>query len=653
MPPFEESSWWRGKHEFEVGFFPSQCVKVIGDNATTVTPHKLTPVASKRGKVVSYLRTFLSSRPSRVRLLQSGILRERTFGCDLGEHLQRTGREIPLVVEMCAKLIEKCGITNGVYRHSGMSTNVQKIRLMFDSEESPNLEQDCFLRDIHCLGNVLKMYFRELPNPLLTYHLYEKFTNAVRIKDGFDREIAIHHVVQQLPPPHYKTVEFLLKHLAKLADSHEETGMHAKNLSIVWAPNLMRKEIMDESSTLEHLGSQAVVVEFLIRNVDIFFDKDTAARAITRFPVSPKHAKHGTRERSHSDPSISDTIPDFDRSKIRPASIGVSPPPKLISLEEARTSRNLSSVASRLQTNSVKETDKDVPLAEQESSPDLSSPEQAAFRGGSPLSPIAGSPLKPDKNYIDVGEGPGALPEYHTVIELPSRKKQNITRTNRKWKSLFGKRPETTKTSSTRSSLKRPPMRQRSFEDAIKKDPAKVRSKSVDELSREDLENGKGKSLSISYPISRNKYNPQEPGIKTVAGKSKFYVEPDLPPEGMRGTFMKSRVGSPDARVTNKGDSREEEDKKVSKRTQPPPRPAISPPAYRQSVNRTTRSGSPGRVNGDESTFFVAGRVDQRTNAKTIEVVRAPSINSLKPGVPVANEENGTVDESSVFVPSQ
>jgi hypothetical protein len=122
----------------------------------------------------------------------------------------------------------------------------------------------------------------------------------VRIKDGFDREIAIHHVVQQLPPPHYKTVEFLFKHLAKLADFHNETGMHAKNLSIVWAPNLMRKEKMDESSTLEHLGSQAVVVEFLIRNVDIFFDKNTAAKAITRFPISPKQ---GTRERSRSDPS--------------------------------------------------------------------------------------------------------------------------------------------------------------------------------------------------------------------------------------------------------------------------------------------------------------------------------------------------------------
>lgn len=109
----------------------------------------------------------------------------------------------------------------------------------------------------------------------------------------------MHHVVQQLPPPHYKTVEFLLRHLAKLADYHQETGMHAKNLSIVWAPNLLRQEKMDECSTLEHLGSQAVVIEFLICNVDIFFDKDTAARTIITFPRSPNMR----RERSRSDPS--------------------------------------------------------------------------------------------------------------------------------------------------------------------------------------------------------------------------------------------------------------------------------------------------------------------------------------------------------------
>lgn len=31
MPSPEESIWWRGKHEFLVGFFPSNCVAVITD----------------------------------------------------------------------------------------------------------------------------------------------------------------------------------------------------------------------------------------------------------------------------------------------------------------------------------------------------------------------------------------------------------------------------------------------------------------------------------------------------------------------------------------------------------------------------------------------------------------------------------------------
>lgn len=31
MPSPEESVWWRGKREFLVGFFPSNCVAVITD----------------------------------------------------------------------------------------------------------------------------------------------------------------------------------------------------------------------------------------------------------------------------------------------------------------------------------------------------------------------------------------------------------------------------------------------------------------------------------------------------------------------------------------------------------------------------------------------------------------------------------------------
>lgn len=49
------------------------------------------------------------------------------------------------------------------------------IRHEFDSENVPDLTKDVYMQDIHCVGSLCKLYFRELPNPLLTYQLYDKF----------------------------------------------------------------------------------------------------------------------------------------------------------------------------------------------------------------------------------------------------------------------------------------------------------------------------------------------------------------------------------------------------------------------------------------------------------------------------------------------
>lgn len=77
-------------------------------------------------------------------------------------------------------------------------------RNAFDEDRIPDLYgDDSILQDIHCVSSVLKMYFRELPNPLLTYQLYEKFVAAV-MQDEDIRLLYLRDVVQQLPPPHYR-----------------------------------------------------------------------------------------------------------------------------------------------------------------------------------------------------------------------------------------------------------------------------------------------------------------------------------------------------------------------------------------------------------------------------------------------------------------
>lgn len=86
---------------------------------------------------------------------------------------------------------------------------VGTFRNAFDEDRIPDLYGDeSILQDIHCVSSVLKMYFRELPNPLLTYQLYEKFVAAV-MQDEDIRLLYLRDVVQQLPPPHYRYVIFL------------------------------------------------------------------------------------------------------------------------------------------------------------------------------------------------------------------------------------------------------------------------------------------------------------------------------------------------------------------------------------------------------------------------------------------------------------
>ncbi|KAG5284857.1 hypothetical protein AALO_G00031290 [Alosa alosa] len=385
MPPKEDTTWWRGKHGFQVGFFPSECVELINDkipqSVTNCVPKPASPgvrpaswylfppylemetviqqdtnmnsVSKKHGKLITFLRTFMKSRPSKQKLKQRGILKERVFACDLGEHLLNSGQDVPQVLRSCAEFIEKHGIVDGIYRLSGIASNIQKLRHEFDSELIPDLTKEIYIQDIHCVGSLCKLYFRELPNPLLTYQLYDKFSEAVSAATDDERLIKIHDVIQQLPPPHYRTLEFLMKHLSRLATFSSITNMHAKNLAIVWAPNLLRSRQIESAcfggpAAFMEVRIQSVVVEFILSHVDMLFGpKLTGQSGVSR----PKSVLGG----------------------------GWCASARLLSLEEAQA---------RTQAQIC-------------------------------------SPITPHSRYIEVGEGPAALlGKFHTVIDFPTRQRK-------------------------------------------------------------------------------------------------------------------------------------------------------------------------------------------------------------------------------------
>ncbi|XP_067584461.1 rho GTPase-activating protein 30 isoform X2 [Pseudorca crassidens] len=214
---------------------------------------------------------------SRQKGKKKGSSKERVFGCDLQEHLQHSGQEVPQVLRSCAEFVEEYGVVDGIYRLSGVSSNIQKLRQEFEAERKPDLRRDVYLQDIHCVSSLCKAYFRELPDPLLTYRLYDKFAEAVAVQLEPERLVKILEVLRELPVPNYRTLEFLMRHLVHMASLSAQTNMHARNLAIVWAPNLLRSKDIEASgfngtAAFMEVRVQSIVVEFILTHVDQLFE---------------------------------------------------------------------------------------------------------------------------------------------------------------------------------------------------------------------------------------------------------------------------------------------------------------------------------------------------------------------------------------------
>ncbi|XP_056913630.1 uncharacterized protein si:dkeyp-68b7.12 isoform X2 [Takifugu flavidus] len=210
------------------------------------------------------------------RVRKKGTNKEKVFGCDLLEHLNASSQEVPHVLRSCSEFVETHGVVDGIYRLSGVSSNIQKLRADFESEGTPDLNKDVYLQDIHSVSSLCKAYFRELPNPLLTYQLYDKFADAVAIQLEEERLLKIRHVLKELPSLHYRTLEYLMHHLLRMASYSSETNMHARNLAIVWAPNLLRSKDIEASgfngtAVFKEVRVQSIVVEFILTHVPQLF----------------------------------------------------------------------------------------------------------------------------------------------------------------------------------------------------------------------------------------------------------------------------------------------------------------------------------------------------------------------------------------------
>lgn len=216
---------------------------LVGDLDINVSPQSEAPSTSSTVKTNTKNKKSCQSLAAHHQVSQQP-LKMTTFGVELEFQLHASGTTVPHIVTKCIQEIDSRGILiKGIYRVSGVKSKVEKLCQEFETDEK-NVE----LSRVHpnVIANVLKLYLRQLPQPLFTFNLYPEFVKFAKCWPcGCDKDptIAIEElrkIVSKLPKNYHATVKVIIEHLKRVSNQEEINNMSPSNLGIVFGPTLLR-----------------------------------------------------------------------------------------------------------------------------------------------------------------------------------------------------------------------------------------------------------------------------------------------------------------------------------------------------------------------------------------------------------------------------
>ncbi|XP_053178647.1 rho GTPase-activating protein 45 isoform X1 [Scomber japonicus] len=262
--------------------------------------------------------------------------RLQLFGRDFTQSASGASDGIPFIVTKCISEIERRALKmKGIYRVNGVKTRVEKLCQAFENgKELVELSQ-CSPHDI---SNVLKLYLRQLPEPIMLFSLYHKLMGLAKesmqsegdtpegeesssstpgvsrgselVDQGpqTDPEVLVlvdklTNLLKELPKANIATLRYIIRHLRRIAELEEDNKMSASNLGIVFGPSLMRPRPTGATISLSSLVDyphQARIVEALIVFYSSIFQSKTSQSQKSSDSASTTTQQSNTADKTES-----------------------------------------------------------------------------------------------------------------------------------------------------------------------------------------------------------------------------------------------------------------------------------------------------------------------------------------------------------------
>ncbi|XP_069741746.1 rho GTPase-activating protein 22-like isoform X2 [Narcine bancroftii] len=208
--------------------------------------------------------------------LEDTVQFERKFG----RHLA------PLIVEQCVDFIREHGLNEeGLFRMPGQANLVKELQDSFNCGEKPLFDKNT---DVHTVASLLKLYLRELPEPVIPFAKYEDFLSCAQLL-AKDKEEGVQELIKQvmgLPQANYNLLQYICRFLDEVQSYSSVNKMSVQNLATVFGPNILRPKledpvtIMEGTSLVQHL--MTVLISEHNRLFPVIPSDDTASQPDAR-----------------------------------------------------------------------------------------------------------------------------------------------------------------------------------------------------------------------------------------------------------------------------------------------------------------------------------------------------------------------------------
>nr|KAF6368181.1 DLC1 Rho GTPase activating protein [Myotis myotis] len=158
------------------------------------------------------------------------------FGVPLTVNVQRSGQPLPQSIQQAMRYLRNhCLDQVGLFRKSGVKSRIQALRQMNESAiDCVNYEG----QSAYDVADMLKQYFRDLPEPLMTNKLSETFLQIYQYVPKDQRLQAIKAAIMLLPDENREVLQTLLYFLSDVTAAVKENQMTPTNLAVCLAPSL-------------------------------------------------------------------------------------------------------------------------------------------------------------------------------------------------------------------------------------------------------------------------------------------------------------------------------------------------------------------------------------------------------------------------------